>query len=279
MNNVVKEVKLGQEVILKFVNSCVQKLGAFLPTLLGAIFILILGWLIAKLFKKIAKKIFKAIGINYFTEKSGINELFQKLGTTTKAEDFLASLVYLVVLLIFIVSATEVLGIRIVIETLDKFIVYIPKIFGAIFIFAFLSYIGKFIGHSITNLLEASKVEFAGITGKTVNVIVVLFAFVISLKELGFETTILTANITIISGISLATIGIAVGLGGQQIARKVVAGFYLKNHLEIGQEINIGEIKGKIKSFGTTSIVIENEGEELLIPNDKIMDNIVKILK
>ncbi|GEM_PF-763982 len=268
---------IGKEAVLNLVASACQKVGAFLPNFLGSLVILLVGWIIALITKQIAKRIFRLIGINYIAESSGVNQLLKKVGVQKRAEDFLASLVYLSILLIFIVSATEVLGITIVIDTLNQFIAYLPKIFGALFIFIFISYLGKVTKQIVLNFLSSYKIEFSSILATFLEVIITVFALIIALRELGFPTTIFTANITVILALMFFAVAIALGLGGKRVAENLIAGLYLKKLFSINQEIELDEIKGKIKGFFPTSVLIEAEAENFFVPNKEVLEKAVKV--
>ncbi len=277
MANFTEGLLIGKEAVLNLVVSAFQKVGAFLPNFLGSLVILIIGWIVAIITKQIAKKVFQLIGIKYLSESSGVNQFLQKLGIQKKAEELLASLVYLGILFIFIVAATEVLGITIVIETLNKFIAYLPKIFGALFVFIFISYLGKLVKQVVLNFLTSYKIEHASLLGTFLEILITIFALVIALRELGFQTTIFTANITLILALAFFAIALALGLGSKKVAENLIAGFYLKKLLTIDQEIEVNEIKGKIKGFFPTSVLIESEAEKYFVPNKEILEKNVKI--
>ncbi len=279
MDSFAKGLKVGQKAITSMVSTAFQKLGGFLPSLVGAILILIVGWLMAALFRGLSRRVFKVVGINYIVERSGVNNLLEKLGMQRKAEDILASLVYLIVLLVFVVASTEVLGIHIVIETLNRFISYLPRVFGALFVFVFLAYLGNFLKRGISSFLQSYHLAYAEIVGRIIEVLVLVFALIMALRELGFETAIFTANITLIIGIFLGAIGLALGLGTREVTRKVVSGIYLRKYISVGDEIQAGDVAGKVLSLENTSVTVETPDGIILIPNDQILESNVKIKK
>jgi len=279
MTGIEKGLKVGQEAIFNLISSAFQKIGAFLPDLLGSLIILFLGWIVALILRGISRRIFRIIGIKYLAERSGVNELLKKLGIQKRAEDLLASLVYLAVLLIVVVAATEVLGITIVIDTLNSFINYLPKIFGAIFVFIFVSYLGKLVRQVVSNFLESYKIAYASAVGIFLEVLISVFAIIMALRELGFETTIFTANITLVIALLFSAMALAIGLGGKSIAEKILAGFYLRKYLSSGQEVEINGLKGKVKDFQATALIIETEDGEVALPNDRVLTEILKVKK
>ncbi len=274
MTDILEQTRLAREAILSLIESLSQKVGQFLPNLIGALLVFIFGFIVASIAKKIFKKMFSVLGFNYIAEKSGVNQMLEKLGTTKKAIDILVSLIYFTIILLFFVAASEVLGIRIVIDTVNQFITYLPKIFGALFIFIFISYIAKLVGNLIKNLFKSSEIAYASFIGTALEIVINIFGLVIAIRKLGFDTTIFTANITLFLGIFLGAIGLSLGLGGKSIAEKILAGFYLKNILDIGSKIEVDKFSGKIRAFNPTNVLVETEeGNIILIPNDLLLKN------
>lgn len=270
-----KQIKVVQEAVVNLVSVLGQKVGAFLPRFLGSLAILFIGWIIALFLRRLSRKIFQILGFHHISERSGVNNILQKIGIHKRAEDLLASLVYFAVLLVSVVSATEVLGIHIVIETLNRFIGYIPQIFGAIFVFIFLTYIGKFVRQVVVGFLENYGIAYGRVVGGTIEVLIGIFALIMALKQLGFDTSVFTANITLVLGILLLACSLALGLGGQKITSKILSGFYVRQQLRIGEEINLDGLNGKIKSFQITGITLEHEEREIVIPYDLLIEKVI----
>lgn len=63
----------------------------------------------------------------------------------------------------------------------------------------------------------------------------------------------------------------------RDVARKIVAGFYLRKHFHVGDEIQMGNLKGKVLSYENTAVKVETAEGPVLIPNDQILENIVQI--
>ena len=275
--SVLKSLKLGEVAIINLISSLTKKIGIFLPNLVGAILILIVGFILAKFIKKVSNKIFSIIGLNFLIEKSGVNQILTGFGFQKRAEELFISLIYLIVILLSIIAAAEILGIKIVLQSLNLFIDYLPKIFGSLFIFVIITYLGKLAKQFIVNISENYKVDQGKYIGIIIEVLIITFAIIIALNKLGFDTTIFTTNITMILTIFLGSCGLAIGLGGKEIARKIIAGLYINNLFHSGNEIEFKNIKGKIVHIGITTTKIETiNGEKFYIPNDNLLKKIVK---
>ncbi len=275
--SILKSLKLGEVAVINLISSLTKKIGLFLPNLVGAILILITGFLLAKFVKKAANKIFAVIGLNFLIEKSGVNQILTGFGFQKKAEELFISLIYLIIILLSIIAAAEILGIKIVLQSLNIFIDYLPKIFGSLFIFVIITYLGKLAKQFIINLSNNYKIEQGRYIGIIIEILIITFAIIIALNKLGFDTTIFTTNITMILTIFLGSCGLAISLGGKDIASKIIAGLYLNNLFHAGNEIEFGNLKGKIINIGITTTKIETiNDEKIYIPNDKLLQEIIR---
>ena len=101
-------------VIVESVRSFMVQLGEFLPKLIGAIIILIIGWFIAKFFAFIIIKGLKVVNFNVVTEKAGIDGFLKRGGLRKGTIDILGLLVYWLVILATLLVAFNTLGLTVV---------------------------------------------------------------------------------------------------------------------------------------------------------------------
>src|SRR5215208_2101059 len=111
------------------IESLQNALGTFLeyiPQLIGAIVILIVGYLIAR--------VLQAVGFDNWMERGGIKQFFDRAQTRETPATVLGTLVFWFVFIIAITMAADALGIRQVSQVLAQLIAYIPSIIAAILI-------------------------------------------------------------------------------------------------------------------------------------------------
>ena len=99
-----------QDIIRESFGSFVSGIGDFLPSLLAAFLILIVGWIVAKVLKAAVGRGLKLIRFPTLTAKAGIDEFLTTGGLTRTATDLLGVLVYWLVMLIVLVTAVNALG-------------------------------------------------------------------------------------------------------------------------------------------------------------------------
>lgn len=207
----------------------------FFPTLISAIVVLFVGWLVAKLIQKIAAKIFYWFKFDTLSDKSGLSNLFQKTGIKYTLSQLLGILLYWFVMLLVVISTLNVLKLNVTAQLMDKIIYYIPNVIAAIFVFVVGMYLATFLAGLVRTAMRGVGVQEASFFGNLTKAVVILFALVVSLQQLKIQAGILSFALNIV----LASIGLAVGLsfglGGKDIAARMLEDW--RNKLKKKEEI------------------------------------------
>ena len=259
-------------VILSFFQSLINKIGGYLPNVLAAIVIISLGWLGAKLLRALIVKMVQSCGLVELRKKIKLHDLLIKIGIAKGLDQIAGGLAYYMMLLIFLISASEVLGFKIVLETLNKLITYLPHVFGAFVILMIALYLAKVIKDGLAPASNNLNIAYVSALSSALEFLIVGFGIVMALTELGLDVTIFTANITIIiSGIVLA-LALSIGLGSRSVMSNVLARYYIAQLFHIGDKVSLAGQTGTIIRVTPVSIVIKtDEGDTRYIPNERIL--------
>ena len=180
---------LGMNQVASPIISMLDTIWGYVPNIVAAVIILIIGFLIAKLVRQLLVPVFDKLNINKLQEKAGI-----EVTNTEKLSGTLAYIVYVLILIPMIVMALDVLNISVIsdpaVHMLNLIFSFIPNIFVALVIIIIGCIIGKFVGQIVTKLiasagldaklsklLENDKQNFtlSKFTGVVVNAVVVIF--------------------------------------------------------------------------------------------------------
>jgi len=267
-----EKIKEWSDVVFSFFDEMLRRVGGFLPNLIGAIFVLVVGLIVAKILRKLTVKLLNLIGIEAVSEKTNFSQFLKKIGFEKGIGEILASVIYFMVIIIFLVSASEILGIKVVLETLNRFVVYLPHVFGAFLILLITFFIAKFVKDALSAILLNLKVGFSQQLASIVEILIITFGIVIALRELGFDTTIFTANITLIIGGIVFALALSLGLGGKNIMANILSKYYINQYYNVGDEVIFAGNKGKIIEITNISVIIQkSDGEKLTIPHEMIV--------
>src|SRR3989344_5334592 len=115
---------------------------SFVPNLVVAILIVVIGWAIGALLGRVISQIVKSLKVDEALRKAGVEEFLNHGGIDLNAGDFLGGLVKWFVMLVFIIGALDVLGLTQVNEFLRSILAYIPQVIVAVLILISASIIG-----------------------------------------------------------------------------------------------------------------------------------------
>jgi small-conductance mechanosensitive channel len=192
----------------------------YIPQLLGAIVILIVGYIIAKILQAVVSRVLKAVGFDNWMERGGIKQFFDRAQTRETPATVLGKLVFWFVFIIAITMAADALGIQQVSQVLGQLIAYIPSIIAAILILVLATLLANFL---------ASVVR--GATGSDVLANVARYAIIIyaafaAITELGIAVQLTAPTFLIVLGAVALAAAIAFGFGAQGVARDMVEKAY-----------------------------------------------------
>jgi small-conductance mechanosensitive channel len=197
-------------------------LGA-LPTLIGALIILVIGFIIAKVLQGITTKVLESMGFQGWMEQGGIKQFFDRSQTNQTPLSILGKLVFWLVFFIAITMAVDTLGISAISDVLAQFIAYIPQIIAAILILVLATLLANFVAGIVRGATGSN------IAGSVAQYGLIVFAAFAALTQLGIaEGLIAPTFLILLGGVALAA-AIAFGLGGQGVARQMVEDGYEKS--------------------------------------------------
>ena len=250
------------------------EIAGFLPNLLATIIVVFIGLFISKLLTQWVAKLIDKLGFNALCIKLGIVKMIKTLGFSTKPSELIGKLLHLFFVLIILVAAAETLGLDRFSAILDEFILYLPKLFGALLITLIGLFIAKKGKSQLENTLESMGVEYGAAAGRVLQLLVLFITFSLVIGQLELETELLNTIFTVIIASLGVALALALGLGTQSVANSIVSGIYAREQLMPGDEIEYEGFVGNVVAVSTVNTVIENaEGKRLSIPNQDLLSN------
>ena len=209
-------------VVMEPVKEILARVAGFLPTLIGVLIILIVGWIIAGMLKSIVVKVLKLIQLDTASEKSGLGDVLRRGGIRHTISELVGMLIYWLVMLLVFMTALNALGMTVAASLLDKVIFYIPNVIAAIFILALGIFFSSMVGTIVRTASSNAGISQAKFLGQLTQIVIMIFAVVITLEQLNIASSILNLAINIILASMGLALAIAVGLGSKDIAGKMM---------------------------------------------------------
>lgn len=194
------------------------QIGAFLPRLVIALVVVIVGWLIAKVARLAATKALRAFNFNVLTERSGLDGFLRQGGVAGDTTTIFGLLVYWLVVLVALLIAFNGLGLTHVTDLLGRVVWFVPNVFVALLVLAFGSYFARFVGDTVGAYCRTIKLHDAAFLGKLAQYGIMVFVVLIALDHVKVGGDIVRQSFLVILAGVVFALALAVGLAGKDWA-------------------------------------------------------------
>lgn len=216
------------QILMSSWESMSREIAVFLPHLVWALLILVVGWLLGRLLRSAVTTILKAMKLDVAADKAGIEAVLAKGGMNFTAVSLIAAIVYWFVIFVTALAALNMLGMGIAEELFKKSILYIPNIVVAVIVLILGSFIAKVLGsafYAYLNNIGFGSAKFLAIIAKYM--ILVFFGF-IAIEHLAIGGEVLISAFQIAFGAICLAGAIAFGFGGKEVAAKILDRLWAK---------------------------------------------------
>lgn len=192
-----------------------QDVAGFLPQLIAAIVVFLVGWLIAVLIAKVAWHIIRAIQLDRGLEAVGFKKVWERSGYKLNSPYFFYELVKWFFIVVFLMAATDILGLSQVTMFLSTVVSYLPNVFVAAFVLLIGALVARFLEGVVRGSVRATELASANFLATLARWSVLVFSMLVALDQLNVADEIIRIVITgLVAAASLA-LGLAFGLGGK----------------------------------------------------------------
>src|SRR5215208_4560903 len=193
---------------------------AFVPQLIGAIVILIVGYIVAKIRQAVVARVLKAVGFDGWMERGGIKQFFDRAQTRATPATVLGKLVFWFVFIIAITMAADALGIRQVSAVLGQLIAYIPSIIAAILILILAALLANFLSGIVRGATGSD------VLASIARYAIFVYAVFAAITQLGIAVELTAPTFLIVLGGVALGAAMAFGIGGREVARDILERAY-----------------------------------------------------
>ncbi|MGX5219536.1 MULTISPECIES: mechanosensitive ion channel family protein [Pseudomonas] len=247
------------------------KVAGFIPNLFVALILVLIGFVLAKLLDTLISKLLGKVGLDRLMAGTGLTKLLSRAGFQVPVSTLIGRIVYWFILLVFMVSAAESLGLERVSATLDVLALYLPKVFGA----ALVLVIGVLLAHLVSGIVRGAAdsvgLEYAHGVARIAQGLVIIISISVAIGQLEVKTELLNYVIAIV----LITIGLAaalaLGLGSREIAGQILAGIYVRELYQVGQHVQVDDVEGQIEEIGTVKTTLMTDAGELVSVANRVL--------
>jgi hypothetical protein len=206
------------DMVLDTTREFLHQAAALLPRLVLALFVLLVGWLVAKVVRFAIEKALRAVNFNVLTERAGTDHFLQHGGLRGDTTTLFGLLAYWMVIIAALMIAFNGLGLVYIADLLQRLELFAPKVLVAGLVLVLGSYFARFVGESIETYCRSAQIADGDMLGKIARYLIMAFVLLIALSQLEIGGDILERTFLIIlAGVVLA-LALAFGLGGKEWA-------------------------------------------------------------
>ncbi len=253
----------------------VERTLDFLPSLLGAMLLLLVGWLLARILRALTMR---AVLL--------VETLAARIGSSAGAEPIrmrrasvvIAQIVFWATMLVFVTAATHVLELTSFTDWLARLVGYLPTLAAGVLIVI----AGYVLARFLANLVQATSPRIdpaqRALLARVVQVTVLTGAVLVGADQIGIRITFLAIFAAALGGVIAGGVALAVGLGARDFIANLIGAHYLRQAFAIGQTIRTAGHEGRILDLTSTGIVLETSEGRVTLPGRVYNDQPILVL-
>jgi len=195
----------------------------FIPSLLAAIIVFVIGWFIAEVIGKLVARILKVLKLNQIFDRANWKEALEAAEIKVNISEFIGGICKWVLVIVFLSVSVEILGLGQFASLLNRLISWLPNLIVAMAIFVVAVIVADILNRLVRASVKKIGVKYAEFAGVIVRWAIYIFAIIAILGQLRIEMADWLANILIIAFAGVVLAGaIAFGLGGKEAAARLI---------------------------------------------------------
>ncbi|WP_341221558.1 mechanosensitive ion channel family protein [Polaribacter atrinae] len=269
---------LQSDMDFSFLQTLWNNFTDFLPQLLKGIGFLLIGWLLIKFLLYIIKKALGFTKIDSLLQKLHVDEIFGESSLKIQPTSIIITAIKWVLILLFIIVGSELLGLRMISEQLSSLIAYLPKLISALIIFAIGLYVANMVKKALFSVFKSLELTGGNLVGAIAFYLIAIIVTVTALNQAGVNTDLITSNLSIILGAILASFTIAFGLGSRDVIKRLLFGYYTRKNIQSGDKVIVNGIEGVVDVIDNICIILITKEGKVILPIKYIVDNQVEVI-
>ena len=253
----------GAQLIAVF-SDTFASLVTYLPVVLTAIAVLLIGWLLAHLIRGLVRRALESMDwlfARLVPRSAGRSETLAR--ATSRA---ISTVVFWIVLLIFAASALRILGGTLFERWTENLLAYLPSAIGGVIIIV----VGFTGGTLVRHILEQASIGLGAgqstLLGRLAQAVLVISCVVIGIDQLGVNVNFLIQLTTVTAAAVFGGIALVFALGTRQHLANLIGAHYARKHYRPGDYVRIGSFQGRIVEIADGCVFIETDVGDVSVP-------------
>ncbi len=249
---------------------------SYAPSLIAALAILLLGWLLARLVRDTTRRV--GSGLNRFLDRVFKDGPLSGIRLSTTGTTLLSELVFWVILFLTLTIAVRTAELPAISAWLSQIASHLPNLLigaGIVVVGYFISVIA---GDEISTAARSAKASHSALMGRLAQSAIFATALIIGLDQMGIDVTFIVALFVVSIGAILIGFSIAFGLGARAYVSNLIGARTARQTLVAGVRVRIGDCEGEVLEITPTQIALDTVDGRALVPARMTEENGVLIV-
>jgi small-conductance mechanosensitive channel len=252
-----------------------NQLGGFIPRLGGALLLLLVGIVVARVFARLLRRGLRMAGLDSASERWGVADVLERAGLGRSLAHVIAVAVRISLTVVVVFAALSLLGLQFLSQSLNAGVLFLPKVLAALALVLIGVVLAAFVRDRVDR--TATQWDLPIPLGPVAQGVVLAIFFITAAAQLTISTGLLMVLVAIMLAAAAAPFAIAFGLGGRDVARSLSAGRYVRAAIDEGQVIRVDDIRGRVERIEPSATVLRTETETIRVPNHVLIERTVVI--
>jgi len=216
-------IELTQQAVAESLVDLWFRFAQFVPILLGALIVFIVGWLVAIAAGQFVQRVLDLLRLNEpFERITGLRSTVERAGLDLNIPKFLGGLVKWFFFVVTLLAASDILGLAAVASFLNQVIAYLPNVVVAAIILVAGVLVATFVSRVTRASVEAARLPHGAGAAAVAKWAILVFTFLAAIFQLQIAEVLIQTLFTAFAAMLAIAGGLAFGLGGKDLAARIL---------------------------------------------------------
>ena len=240
-----------------------ERLVSYLPSFAAAIVLVFVGWVVAKTMRALAIR--TALLIDTVLPRLGLPAGLSRF-RVARGSVVVGTVVYWLVLLFFVTTATQDLGLQAFTGWLSKLIDYLPTLIVGLLILTAGWLMSGFAAELMQATVTGLEPGQSAMLERVVRISILVGAILVGADQIGIRITFLAIFIGAIAITVGGGLALAVGFGARGHVANLIAAHHLRQAFTVGQTLQFAGHEGRLLEITATNLIIETADGRVMLP-------------
>jgi small-conductance mechanosensitive channel len=217
-----EETSAWTSLVVEPVREMLTQVLGYLPKLLGALLILIIGWIVARVIRRLVDELLKLVRFDSLADKAGISGVLEKGNVKVTAREVVSGLVYWLIMIMVLVMTVNALGLPRASDILESIFAYVPRVIVAILAIIIGLFLASFVAGIVRLAAANANMPKPDVLAGICRWVIIVFAAAVALTELDIASMLVATTFNIILAGVVFAAALAIGLGGKDAVAKYI---------------------------------------------------------